>query len=89
MVTLDEAMALRDTIEKERAARGTSGRPFAYYVRPHSPDAAEVDRFFAAGFENLVLWGPHVWPNTPELSLEEKIAGLERVARELGLSAAV
>jgi alkanesulfonate monooxygenase SsuD/methylene tetrahydromethanopterin reductase-like flavin-dependent oxidoreductase (luciferase family) len=88
MVSLDEAQGLRDTIEAERAARGTSGRLFDYYVRPQTINPADIDAFFAAGFDNLVLWGPSVWPNTDDLPLERKIAGLERVARDLGLAPA-
>jgi len=87
MVGLDEAQGLREVIEKERQARGTSSRPFDYYVRPQSIDPREIESFFAAGFENLVLWGPNVWPNKADMPLEHKVAGLERVARELGLAA--
>jgi len=89
MVSLEEAMALRDTIETERTTRGTSSRPFDYYVRPQTIDPGDIEAFFRAGFENLVLWGPNVWPNTENLSLTEKIAGLERVAHDLGLIAPV
>jgi hypothetical protein len=39
------------------------------------------------GFENLVLWGPDVWPNDPSIPLETKVAKLEATARELGVSA--
>jgi probable F420-dependent oxidoreductase len=88
MISLDEARSLRDVIEKERAARGTSARPFDYYVRPESADPGEVESFFAAGFENVVLWGPNVWPNDEAIPLEHKVAGLERVAKSLGLAAA-
>ncbi|HEY2661282.1 MAG TPA: TIGR03619 family F420-dependent LLM class oxidoreductase [Caulobacteraceae bacterium] len=88
MISLDEARSLRDVIEKERAARGTSARPFDYYVRPESADPGEVESFFAAGFENVVLWGPNVWPNDEAIPLEHKVAGLERVAKSLGLGLA-
>ncbi|QUD90369.1 TIGR03619 family F420-dependent LLM class oxidoreductase [Phenylobacterium montanum] len=87
MVALDEAEALREVIEKERQARGTARRPFDYYVRPQSPDPDLIERFFAAGFDNLVLWGPNIWPNDDTIPLADKVAGLERVARDLGLAA--
>lgn len=85
MVGLDEARELRDIVEKERALRGTSQRPFEYYLRPLSPKPEEVQSFLDAGFHNVVLWGPHIWPNEPDIALDVKIAGLERVARELGI----
>jgi probable F420-dependent oxidoreductase len=87
MVTLDEAQSLRDIVEAERAARGTANRPFEYYIRPYTADPDDVARYLRAGFDNIVLWGPNVWPNTSEQSLEQKIAGLERVARDLGVTA--
>jgi probable F420-dependent oxidoreductase len=83
MVTIDEAVSLRATIEAERAARGTAGRPFAYYVRPHTVTPEEIDSFKRQGFDNIVLWGQNLWPNTSELTLSEKIAWLERVAKSL------
>jgi hypothetical protein len=86
MVPLEEALRLREIIEKERAAAGKSHEPLDYFIRPQSPDAAEVARFTREGFDNIVLWGPHVWPNSGALSLADKVAGLTRVARDLGLS---
>jgi alkanesulfonate monooxygenase SsuD/methylene tetrahydromethanopterin reductase-like flavin-dependent oxidoreductase (luciferase family) len=87
MVTLEEALELRETIESERRARGTASRSFEYFVRPHTVDPEDVGGFVREGFDNIVLWGPNVWPNTSDLTLDEKIAGLERVARDLGLTA--
>ena len=86
-ITLDEAVSLRETIETARQAQGTAGRAFDYYVRPHAPYGESVPGFLREGFENLVLWGPDVWPNDAALSLEGKVAGLERLARDLGLAA--
>ena len=86
MVTLEEVLPMRDTIEAERAARGTSGRPFEYFVRPTSADPETVEPFFAAGFENVILWGPAIWPNDETIPLETKVANLTRVARDLGLA---
>src|SRR5204863_1067284 len=42
MVTLDEAKALRETIEAARKARGTDRRAFEYFVRPHTVEAEDV-----------------------------------------------
>jgi probable F420-dependent oxidoreductase len=86
-VTLDDALALRETIEAARKAQGTDRRAFEYYVRPYAPYAETVEGFVREGFRNLVLWGPDVWPNDPAIPLETKVAGLERVARDLGLAA--
>jgi probable F420-dependent oxidoreductase len=87
MVTLEEALELRETIESERRARGTASQSFEYFVRPHTVDPEDVGGFVREGFDNIVLWGPNVWPNTSDLTLDEKIAGLERVARDLGVTA--
>lgn len=86
MVSLEEALRLRDAIEKERAAAGKAQTPFTYYVRPPSADADMVDSFLREGFENIVLWGPHVWPAEPHVGGDEKRAALARLARELGLA---
>jgi probable F420-dependent oxidoreductase len=88
-ITLEEAMTLRDTIEAARQAQGTAGRPFEYFVRPHTPAADDVLRYVREGFDNIVLWGPDVWPNDAGFPLDAKVAGLERVARELGLTTPV
>ena len=34
---------MRQTIETARQSMGTAGRPFDYFVRPHTPDADDVD----------------------------------------------
>ena len=86
MVTREEALELRGVIERERQARGTASRPFEYFVRPHTADPGEVGAFQREGFDNIVLWGPNVWPNTGELTLDQKVAGLERIAADLGVT---
>lgn len=84
MVSLEEALELRDAIEKERVAAGKTW-PMPYFIRPPSADPALLARFVQEGFDNIVLWGPHVWPRSAAISVEEKIAGLTAIARELGL----
>jgi len=79
---------MRDTVERERRARGTDGRPFAYYVRPHTVEPEDVQGFVDAGFDNIVLWGPNCWSNDPAVPLEQKVESLERVARTLGVKRA-
>jgi probable F420-dependent oxidoreductase len=88
LVTLEEAVSLRDTVEQARAAMGSANRPFEYFVRPYAPYGETVDGFLREGFENIVLWGPDVWPKDPAVPLETKVAGLEKVARELGVTQA-
>jgi probable F420-dependent oxidoreductase len=85
-VTLEEALALRDTIEGARKAQGTENRPFEYFLRPHAPYGETVAGFLREGFRNLVLWGPDVWSNDATVPLEAKVARLEAVARELGVA---
>lgn len=84
MVTLDEARRLRDQIEAERRRVGKANE-LTYFLRPEAPDAAVVDSFRAEGFDNLVLWGPHIWPQGGPLSIAEKEQALARVAQELGI----
>ena len=84
---LEDAVELRDALEKERQAQGVAGRPFTYFVRP-TLEAKEIENFVREGFDNLVLGGPTVWPNDARLTLADKIAGLERIARDLGMSPA-
>jgi len=86
-ITLESALAMRETIEAARRAQGTDRRAFGYFVRPYMPYAETVDGFVREGFENIVLWGPDVWPNDPAVASEAKVARLEAVARDLGLPA--
>lgn len=85
MVTLDEACRLRDEIEAERRRVGKS-KELTYFLRPEAPDPALADGFRAEGFDNLVLWGPHLWPAGGPLSIEEKTDNLAQVAQALGIS---
>ena len=90
MVTLPGVGAAAMPVsERERTASGTASRAFQYFLRPHTVDPEDVGGFVSEGFENLILWGPNVWPNTSDLTLDEKVAGLERVARDLGVTAPV
>jgi probable F420-dependent oxidoreductase len=82
---LEELIALRTTLEEARAKAGTAARSFTYYVRPPSIERKEIDRYLAAGFSELVLPGPRVWPSDGSIALEDKVAGLARVAKALEL----
>ena len=84
MVTLDNALALRDTIEAECRAAGRE-RPLTLFVRPEAPERDLVSRFVDAGFENIVLLGPHVWPQGGPLSAAQKEERLAEIAVGLGI----
>ena len=86
-IPLQDAIELRDALEKERQTQGVGERPFTYFIRPRL-EAKEIENFVREGFEHLVLSGPIVWPNDPRLTLADKVAGLERVARKMGISPA-
>lgn len=85
-IELEDARRLRDRIEHLRSEAGTSHRPFSYYVRPPHATRDTIDRFVSEGFTNLVLWGPQVWPNTNDMTVEAKMAQMRQVARDLGIS---
>lgn len=86
MLPLEDALRMRDAIEKERAAVGNGARPLIYYVRPQSPSPEQAARFVSEGFEHIVLWGPHVWPPAADEPFERKFEALARVARALGVA---
>lgn len=87
-VTLEEALALRDTIEAARKAAGAHQKPFEYYVRPHTADPEVVEGFVRAGFMNIVFRAASLWSNDTSVPLEAKIAQIEQVASELGVGQA-
>ncbi|WP_176489050.1 TIGR03619 family F420-dependent LLM class oxidoreductase [Rhizorhabdus dicambivorans] len=85
MISLEEALRLRDTIEAERRALGKN-EPLSYILRPESPDVETVGSFLAEGFDHIVLWGPHLWPKGGPLSIAEKEAKLAAFAAEMGIT---
>src|SRR6185369_6164817 len=85
MVPLEEALQLRDPIEKERLAAGKT-QTLPYFIRPPAADPKLIEQFVREGFDNLVLWGPHLWSRSADVSMDEKFARLQGFARELGLT---
>jgi probable F420-dependent oxidoreductase len=85
MIELADAERLRDRIQVLRREYGTDQRPFSFHVRPPRTTLDEIERFVAAGFHDIVLWGPQVWPNDAAAPLEDKQAHLRRVAGDLGV----
>jgi probable F420-dependent oxidoreductase len=84
LVSLEDALRMREAIEAERRLRGTRHRPFTYYVRPLSCAPGEVGRYTAEGFDNIVFWGHDVWSPKPG-DAAEKRDGLARLLGDLGL----
>lgn len=85
MVSLENAIALRETIAAECRAAGRE-RPLTLFVRPEAPERDLVGGFIDAGFENIVLWGPHVWPNGGPLTAMQKTERLAEIANRLGVA---
>jgi probable F420-dependent oxidoreductase len=85
LVSLENALRMRESIEAERRAQGTGERPFTYFVRPASCAPQEVERFTAAGFDNIVFWGHDVWSPNPG-DVAEKRDKLAQVLKDLGLN---
>jgi len=85
LVSLEDALRLREAIEAERRVQGTGHRPFTYFVRPASCAPQEVERFTAEGFDNIVFWGHDVWSPKPG-DPAEKRDKLARVLGDLGLN---
>lgn len=85
MVSLESAIELRAMLENECHAAGRE-RELTYYIRPEACESDLVNRFIDAGFQNIVLWGPHLWPMGGPLSIAEKEERLASIARELGIT---
>lgn len=86
MVTIESAIELRAAIEAERRKAG-SERDLDYFLRPEAPERDMVQPFIDEGFENIVLWGPHVWPMGGPLTPAQKEERLGEIASKLGVSA--
>jgi probable F420-dependent oxidoreductase len=78
----DDAARLRDRVLALRDAQCRT-TPFAVFTRIARPDAAERDRYEAAGFEHVLVWADQVWPR--DAPLEDKRQTLADAARRLGL----
>lgn len=87
MVTIESAVELRATIEAERRKAGHES-DLDYFLRPEAPERDVVRPFIEEGFENIVLWGPHVWPMGGPLTAAEKEERLGEIAARLGVGAA-
>ena len=85
MVSLEEALRLREQMEALRRAAGTEARPFSYFFRPQTANAKEVFAFVERGMDNIVLWGPHAWPRGADISLVDKRKEMKGVAIALGI----
>jgi probable F420-dependent oxidoreductase len=80
--TFDEACRLRDHVVRLRARSGLDA-PFRCYVRIEKADPELVDRYSAAGIDDVVVWADQVWPAHGDL--DSRRAALSSTARVLEL----
>jgi probable F420-dependent oxidoreductase len=80
--TLAESLELRDALA---AACDESGRtaPLRTWFRMPGADPAELDRYRAEGFEDVLLWAGEVWPAA---DVQGRAATLRSHAAALGLT---
>jgi probable F420-dependent oxidoreductase len=81
---LDEAQRLRDELHRLRAEAGRSG-PFHIFVRVEPADPAVLERYAAAGFDDVAIWADQLW--APGRATDPH-AALATAADALGVSVA-
>lgn len=81
--TLDEAVRLRDQIERFRQQHDRT-TPLHCWFRVANLDAPTLARYAAEGLTDLVVWSHEVWPS--ELAPEARRDRLRRSAEALGLA---
>ena len=57
---LDEAQRLRDELYRLRAEAGRTG-PFRIFVRMEPADPTTIERYAAAGFDDVAIWADQLW----------------------------
>ncbi len=75
--SFDEARTLRDRIDEFTTAAGRT-RPLPLWFRT-AADAAALDGYVSEGFEHLVMWADHFWPQEGDVSHRRSVFA-ERVA---------
>jgi probable F420-dependent oxidoreductase len=80
--TFDEAVRLRDRVMALRRESGRS-EPFRCWMRVASCDAKVVERYDAAGFDEVLVWADQVWPEKG--TLEQKRHAIATAAETLSL----
>lgn len=88
-IPLDECVTIRKEIERVRLERGLPLDRFTYHVRPvGAPTRDNIERYRAAGFENIVMSWDTLHPEDPlQTSLDFKRRKLDAFAAEVGISA--
>ena len=76
---------MRDDLEGMRVEAGRAEEPFRCYVRVEGCDPEVVDRYAAAGFEDIAFWADQLWRGE---TLDERRRGLGEAATALGLARA-
>jgi probable F420-dependent oxidoreductase len=61
--SFEQAVELVATIRRERAAFGLTA-PYRCYVRVPDASPAVLDRYAAAGIDDVVVWADQLWPAT-------------------------
>jgi probable F420-dependent oxidoreductase len=80
--SFDDARQWRRELLRIRAEHGLDA-PYRTYIRIAANDPALVERYRAAGMDDVVIWADHVWP--ADGSLESKRSALFESAAALGL----
>lgn len=78
--SFEDAARLRDRIAQLCAEQGRD--PLRCYFRTEKWDAESIDRYHAAGIDDLVIWADQVWPPG---DLAQRRRSLARAAEQLGL----
>jgi probable F420-dependent oxidoreductase len=77
--SFEDAVRLRDRVVELRA--GGAGGAFPTYVRVAGSDQAELARYEAAGFEQVLIWADQLWPAEGDLTAKREafVAAAERL----------
>jgi probable F420-dependent oxidoreductase len=78
--TLEESAAYRDAIVLRLSNHGRDAQPFAFWARLNRPDEEQIDLARRLGLDRLVIPIPYTLQ-----TLEEKLARIDEVARNIGL----
>lgn len=84
---LDDCIAIRSRILEIRDEHGLQDQPFEFLVRlVRAPTESEIERYAAAGFENLVMSWSHIHSPEEGGDLASRFRSLDAVAKIVGLS---
>jgi probable F420-dependent oxidoreductase len=90
-VEVEDALLYREriyAIRSEAIAGAVAAETFRYVVRVNPFDPESADAYRAAGFEELVLDGEHVFKGLGSADLDRKLDALERAAADFAVAPA-